>query len=99
MAVYLVGQLKVKSWDWYKKYQEVTEVLVAKHDGKYLVKSARVDQLESSQSSPSAMVIIEFPSKENAENWYQDPDYQPMIELRQLSGVDTQLLLVDGFIS
>jgi uncharacterized protein (DUF1330 family) len=97
MAVYLIGQLRVQKWDWYQQYQEVTEKLVRKYDGKYLVKAARLDQLEGSRSVPSAVVVIEFPSKEHAQQWYQDPDYQPMIELRKFSEVDTELLLADGF--
>jgi uncharacterized protein (DUF1330 family) len=96
MAVYLIGRLKVNNWAWYQQYQEVTEPLVAKHGGKYLVKSARLDRLEGAQPLPSAIVVIEFPSKQHAEQWYQDPDYQPMIELRKLNEVDTELLLTDG---
>ena len=96
MSVYLLGQLRVKNWSWYKQYQEVTEVLVKKYDGRYLVKSAQVDQLEGGPTPPSAVVVIEFPSEEHAQQWYQDPDYQPMIELRKISDVDTELLLVSG---
>ena len=99
MPVYLLGQLRVKNWSWYKQYQEVTEALVKKHDGRYLVKSAQVDQLEGGSTPPSAVVVIEFPSVEHAQQWYQDPDYQPMIELRKMSDVDTELLLVSGVFS
>ena len=95
MAVYLIGQLTVKDWAWYRQYQQVTEPLVAKHGGKYLLKSAQIDQLGGFRSPPSAVVIIEFPSKEQAAQWYQDPDYQPMIELRKHNDVETQLLLAE----
>lgn len=99
MSVYLMGQLRTKNWAWYEEYVTVTEQLVVKHGGKYLVKAARrdIEVLEQgSTSMPSAVVLIEFPSKEQAKQWYQDPEYQPMIELRQSNGVDTELFVASG---
>lgn len=96
MAVYLVGQLRVKHWDWYAEYKKVTETLVEKYSGKYLVKGGKTEQLEGNESLPSALVVIEFPTTEHARQWYRDPEYKPMIELRNASEVETTLLLVEG---
>ena len=41
------------------------------------------------------MVVIEFPSLENARAWYNDPDYAPLIKLRQ-TGSEAEIVLVDG---
>ena len=97
MAVYLFGKLKVKNWDWYAEYKVVVEALVEKHSGKYLVKGGKIEQLEGSEAPPGAVVLVEFPSMEHVHQFYQDPEYRPMIELRKVSGVDTTLLVVEGF--
>ena len=97
MPVYIVGQLRVEDWAWYRTYRSVTEPLVARHGGKYLIKGEPIAHLEGSGSTPSALVLIEFPSEQQARSWYQDPEYIPMIELRKSSGVDTELYLASAF--
>jgi len=97
VAFYIVGQLRVQDWNWYKRYRAVSEPLVAKHGGKYLIKGGAIEQLEGSSPEPSALVLIEFPSRDHAKAFYQDPEYEPMIVLRQESGVETDLLLAQGF--
>ena len=97
MAVYLVGQLHVKNWGWYNEYRTVTEALVEKHAGKYLVKGGKTEQLEGNAPPPSALVVLEFPTDEHLQQWYQDPEYEPMIQLRKDNGVETTLLMVEGF--
>lgn len=95
MAVYIVGQLRVTNWDWYKEYRSITEPLVAKHGGKYVVKGGNPETLEG--AGVDALIVIEFPSQEHARQWHNDPDYAAMIQLRNKSGVETQLLLATGF--
>jgi len=41
------------------------------------------------------VVVLEFPSMEHAKSWYNDPDYAPLITLRQ-GGSDLDFILVDG---
>ncbi|MEE9551225.1 MAG: DUF1330 domain-containing protein [Candidatus Binatia bacterium] len=41
------------------------------------------------------IVVLEFPSMEQAKAWYNDPAYTPMIKLRQ-SGSDAEIVLVEG---
>jgi uncharacterized protein (DUF1330 family) len=40
-------------------------------------------------------VVIEFPSVAAAKAWYNDPEYGPMIKLRQ-TGSDAELMVVEG---
>jgi uncharacterized protein (DUF1330 family) len=53
--------------------------------------------LEGNAPPPSALVVIEFPTEEHLQQWYQDPEYEPMIQLRKDNGVETTLLMVEGF--
>ena len=44
---------------------------------------------------PNIVAIIEWPSKEAAEAFYSDPDYQPYLKSR-LAGASGDLLLIAG---
>ena len=44
---------------------------------------------------PTGMVMIEFPSMENARAWYNDPDYRSLIKLRRSSST-LDLILVES---
>ena len=85
----------MKSWDWYDEYYQNTSKLIEKHGGRYLVSGVKPHVLEGS-TTPNAHVILEFPSLEHAKNWYQDPDYKKMIELRQSGGSSDIFIFPEG---
>ncbi len=97
MVVYFLGELQTSGWDWYREYKETSEPLVKKHGGKYLIKGGKSAKLEGAGELPSAYVLLEFPDEESARGFYNDPDYAPMIKLRQASGVETDVVIIDGF--
>ena len=98
MVCYFVGQLRTSGWGWYKEYKATTEEIVAKYGGKYLIKGGKSQRLEGDRALPSAFVVIEFPDETSAKGFYEDPDYAPMIELRQSSGVETESAIVEGWV-
>lgn len=96
MPAYVIGKLTVKNWDWYREYRSVTEPLVARHGGRYLIKGGASEKLEGDEPVGHALVLIEFPDRQAARSWYRDPGYSRMIELRQKCGIITELTLADG---
>jgi uncharacterized protein (DUF1330 family) len=95
MAAYAVGRLSMRDPSWVKDYGQRTAALVDKHGGRYLVRATAVERLEGAEPLPSVVVVIEFPSMANARAWYADPDYAPLIRLRQ-TGSDLDFVLVEG---
>ena len=95
MPAYLVGGVDVSDPSWLEEYGPKTAALVEKHGGKYLVRGGEMDVKEGSTPSGRVVVVIEFPSMENARAWYDDPEYAPLIKLRQ-TGSSGDLVLVDG---
>ena len=95
MTVYFVGRLSVRNTDWMDAYVGPTRELVEKHGGRYLVAGGAMQQHEGDGPLPDSMVILEFPTKENAEAWHNDSDYAPLIALRQ-SASDLDFVLVEG---
>jgi len=94
MTAFVVFDVTIRNHDWQEKYLAPTADLVARHGGRYIALGSP-EKLEGSRQSPSALVIIEFPSTEAAKAWHADPEYQPLIALRQ-SGSISEALVVAG---
>jgi uncharacterized protein (DUF1330 family) len=56
--------------------------------------STPADGVEGAEP-PLAVVILEFPSLEQAQGWHDDPDYVPLKQLRQ-ANVDMEVFVVDS---
>ena len=95
MPAYLIGQVQVRNPSWVEEYGAKIQPLIKKYGGRYLVRSGKMETLEGSAPLPSVMVVLEFPSLEQARAWYKDPEYAPLIKLRQ-GGSDAELVLVEG---
>ncbi len=95
MPAYLVGGVDVSDPAWVAEYGPKVEALVEKHGGRYLVRGGEMDVVEGTTPAARVMVVIEFPSLENARAWYNDPEYAPLIKLRQ-TGSEAEIVLVDG---
>lgn len=96
MAAYVIVRvLEVRDTAWRAEYAPKTAALVQKHGGKFLVRGGAKESLEGSGKLPVNIVVLEFPNMEKAKAWHNDPDYAPLIKLRQ-SGSTSELVLVEG---
>ena len=95
MPAYAIGRLTIRDSSWQAEYGPKTTELVKKHGGTYRVRGGKMARLEGDGDLPDAIVVLEFPSMEQAQAWYNDPEYAPMITLRQ-TGADLDFVLVDG---
>jgi uncharacterized protein (DUF1330 family) len=95
MAAYAIGRLEMRDPSWRQEYGPKTAALVEKHGGKYLVRGDTMERLEGAGRLPSVVVVLEFPSMAHARAWYNDPEYAPLIKLRQ-TGADLDFILVEG---
>ena len=94
MTAYAVFEVTITDSSFQEKYMDPTARLVAKHGGRYIALGPP-EKIEGDRTPPSALVILEFPSAETAKAWHDDPEYQPLIELRQ-TGSMSEALLVNG---
>jgi uncharacterized protein (DUF1330 family) len=95
MSAYAIGRLKMHDPSWTAEYGPKTAALIQKHGGKFVVRGGRSEQLEGQGPLPDAIVVLEFPSMERAKAWYNDPEYAPLIKLRQ-KGSDLDFVLIEG---
>ena len=70
---------------------------IAKHGGRYLTKAGSRAILEKEKAvwQPERVVIIEFPNMAALNAWYQSPEYQPLVSLRQAAATD-MLITLEG---
>lgn len=94
MKAYIVGDITVRDPERYKQYVERAPHFVAKHEGKYLVRGGEVTSVEGDWS-PARMVVLEFPSKQHALAFVQDPEYQEIAVDRQET-TTSNLVIVEG---
>lgn len=94
MKGYVVGEIEVTDPKLYDEYRGQVLATIAKYDGKFLVRGGKVEPLEGGWA-PKRVVVLEFPSFEQAQKWYRSPEYAPLITLRQ-KGSRGRLILVEG---
>jgi len=94
MSAYIIGDITVTDLERYKKYIEKAPRFVAKHQGQYLVRGGAIEVLEGDWN-PKRLVVLEFPSKEHALAFAQDPEYQAVAVDRQ-EATASKLLIVEG---
>jgi uncharacterized protein (DUF1330 family) len=99
VSAYLVVRVEVTDPPRFARYQQLATASVAKFGGKFLVRGGAMVKLEGEWDAPR-MVVLEFPSLEQAQSWYRSPDYREAIEARRgaaifhmiaLEGITTEL--------
>jgi uncharacterized protein (DUF1330 family) len=99
MVAYVIGLRRSapRGTAWLKDYLPKVPAVVARHGGKALIgggSTPRLLSLEGTEEPPVAVVMLEFPSLEQAQAWHDDPDYAPLKQLRQ-ANVDMEVFVVE----
>ncbi|WP_424961432.1 DUF1330 domain-containing protein [Ekhidna sp.] len=93
-AYILFDNLTVTSPEDLETYKSQVADVVKKHQGKYVVLGGRTRVVEGSVT-PSYLVMIQFPSFEMAENWYDSDEYKGLKALR-LSATTSTGVIMEG---
>ncbi|MEM9022492.1 MAG: DUF1330 domain-containing protein [Bacteroidota bacterium] len=93
MAYYSVLDVSPTSNDWIPEYLPTANKLVAKHGGTYLARTASHEQLEGAATEAALRIIIEWPSKESAQAFMNDPEYVPHLNARTEGSVSHHYLI------
>jgi uncharacterized protein (DUF1330 family) len=94
VAVYVVSDVSVRNAQAVQVYRTRAADSIAKYGGKYLVRGGEVQALEGTWI-PRMLIIVEFPSREQATIWYGSPEYASALEVRDIA-LSRSLILVDG---
>lgn len=94
MPAFVIVNIVVHDAVRYEDYKRLAQEAVAAHGGKYLARGGTVEQLEGDWS-PNRLVILEFPTVEQARTWWSSAEYQPARRIRQ-SCATTQMVITQG---
>ena len=92
---YLLVDVDIHNIDEYKKYLNKVKPMVEKFGGKYLIKGGEIDAKETDLWKPTRIVLVQFPNKISALNWYNSEEYRPLKNLR-LNNATSNILFIEG---
>ncbi|HWV98107.1 MAG TPA: DUF1330 domain-containing protein [Candidatus Acidoferrum sp.] len=94
MSAYIIARVEVTDWARYREYTKETPASIALYGGKFIVRGGEITTLEG-EAETRRLVVIEFPSLEQAKTFYHSPEYSRVKLLRADAAVG-QFLAVEG---
>ena len=94
MRAYVIVQVEVLDQRSYDAYRKDVLPTIEAFGGRFLVRGGNFTKMEG-EWPYSRTVVIEFPSRADAEGWYRSPAYQKILPLRTQAG-RCQFIAADG---
>lgn len=98
MPAYMLTFVRVEDAETHARdYMPNAVPIVERHGGRPLSVTENFDVLEGSLPD-GRLVLMEFPTKQHAEAFYADPEYQPLMEIRKKISSSDAVLFDSGWI-
>jgi uncharacterized protein (DUF1330 family) len=94
MNAYLILDLTIHDLENFRQYIQQIPAFIQRHGGRYLVQGEPPTVMEGDWQ-PQRVVVIEFPARQDAQAFLQDPDAQSLFALRH-NTTTSNLILVGG---
>ena len=94
MSAYLLANITVNNPENYKEYVSKVKSVVEKFGGEYLVRGGEMNIIEGNWPN-ERYIVIKFPSREKAMEWYNSEEYKPIRQIRHDNAVSNSVI-VDG---
>ena len=94
MKYYSFASLDLADDRWVADYVRNVTPLVEQAGGRFLARTNRIERLEGDRQ-PNVVVLIEWPSREAAEEFYRSEAYAPYMKMR-VEHSRGELLLIAG---
>ncbi len=94
MVAYLLVRVNITNMEQYQEYMKLSPDIVSKYNGKFIVRGGEKITLEGPEET-NRIVMVEFPSMQQARDFYESSEYQHAISVRA-GAADAQFVVVDG---
>jgi uncharacterized protein (DUF1330 family) len=94
MTAYLIARIHVTDMEQYQNYIKLTPAIVEQYGGKFIARGGDVITLEG-ENETRRVVLLEFPSVEQAQAFYNSDDYQHAITVRE-GAATAQFIVING---
>ena len=96
MPVYVVNAYDIHDFETFKEYPPLVAKLLIKYGAKVLAMDTAPKALEGVPKTMNA--IVEFPSEEAVNGFYNDPAYQSIIHLRHDSTSNCTMIVLKQYV-
>ena len=94
MAAYMIAAIVVTDMEQYKKYIDRTPGVIEQYGGRFIARGGETVTLEG-PAETRRIVLVEFPSLEQARAFYNSPEYEEVKKLREGAAV-VNLVAIEG---
>jgi uncharacterized protein (DUF1330 family) len=94
MKAYVIGHVTVNDPERYKEYTKDVPASLEPFGGKFLVRAGRYETKEGDWN-PQRVVVIEFPSYDAAQAWYDSDFYREIVKIRWEAS-DAKIMIIEG---
>jgi uncharacterized protein (DUF1330 family) len=94
MAAYVISEVEVLDPALMMEYRSLAQATIAKYGGRYVVRGGAIESVEGDWA-PKHIVIVEFPTMEQAREWYHSTEYAEALKVRQRA-LNRRLIFVEG---
>ena len=94
MSAYLIAHVDVTNPEGYEEYRAQVPAVIAAYGGRYLVRGGACEVLEGDWT-PKRLVLLEFPTMEQARAFYGSSEYAEALALRH-AAAESSVVLLDG---
>ena len=94
MPAYLIVETEITDPVQYEEYKAGSPGAIAAFGGRFIARGGELAVLEGDWN-PSRLVLVEFPDLETAKRFYESPEYQEAIKLRE-GAASLNMVAVDG---
>ncbi len=94
MSAHVIGEFTVKDSDLYREQYAPSAGKTAQEHGAEVLAAGNWEILDGETGLTSG-VVVQFPDRETALNWYNSPEYQQLIDIRGVA-MDARFRLLNG---
>jgi len=94
MTAYVIADVTVTDADRYENYRKLTPGAIAAYGGRFVARGGETVPLEGGWT-PTRVVVIEFPTLEQARRFYDSPEYREARDARAGAAV-MRMIAVQG---
>jgi uncharacterized protein (DUF1330 family) len=95
VAAYVIVDVEVQDPEAYQEYTRQVPGTLAPYGGKFIVRGGKAETLEGNWN-PKRVVILEFPTVDQAKTWHACDAYQAILPIRQRTARTNFLTVVEG---
>ncbi len=90
VIVVVQGNPRADRSDTLQKYQQTARAVIGKHGGEAVARGSGLGSLSGSRQWQVG-IVLRFPDKAAVDAWYNDPDYQQVLPLRDQAYADLEI--------